>query len=279
MSDFQALRKNTRSQYIDAGGIKTHYFDVGSGQPLILLHGGGAGADSYGNWYRSIPRLSQHFRLIVPDMLGFGETIPENYEAFEFTQSARTKHLAAFISALGLKNVFIVGNSMGGMTSMGTAVEYPELIGKLILMGSAGLNKKSRPELAPVANYDFTRDGMEKIVRLLAHATFPIDPEMVDYRYNLATRASTRAAYAATMAWVKKQGGLFYEESFIRQVSVPTLVVGGKNDIVVPLDLNVKYLELIPQAWGFFLPNCGHWAMLEHPDAFSDAVISFLRTS
>lgn len=279
MSDFNALRKDIKSQYINAGGIKTHYYDIGSGQPLILLHGGGAGADSYGNWYRSIPRLRQHFRLIVLDMLGFGETIPENYESFEFTQAARTKHLADFITALGLKNVFIVGNSMGGMTSMGTTIEYPGLIRKLILMGSAGLNKKTRPEMAPVASYDFTREGMEKIVRLLAHATFPVDPEMVDYRYQLATRGPTRAAYAATMGWMKKQGGLFYDESFIQKVSVPTLVVGGKNDIVVPMDLNVRYLELIPQAWGFFLPNCGHWAMLEHPDAFSDAVISFLQTA
>jgi 2-hydroxy-6-oxo-6-(2'-aminophenyl)hexa-2,4-dienoate hydrolase len=276
MESFSAFRKELESRYIDAGGIRTHYFDVGTGHPLILMNGGGAGADAYGNWYRTIPILRDSFRLIVPDMLGFGETIPNNHETFDFTQSARTKHLSDFIKALGLSNVYIVGNSMGGMTSMGTSIEYPGLISKLILMGSAGLNKKTRPEMAPVANYDFTREGMEKIVKVLAHASFPVDQEMVDYRTRIATQPATRAAYKATMGWVKQQGGLFYEESFIQQVSVPTLVIGGKNDIVVPLDLNVRYLELIPQSWGFFIPNCGHWAMLEHPKAFSDAVRTFL---
>lgn len=277
MTGFDAASAGLSSRYIDVDGINTRYFDVGQGTPLVLVHGGGAGADSFGNWYRTIPLL-RDFRLLVVDMLGFGESLPEDPAAFAFTQSARTQHLAGFIRKLGLSGVSIVGNSMGGMTSMGVSIEYPGLIGKLVLMGSAGLNKKSRPEMQPVANYDFTREGMERIVGILAHADFHVEPEMIDYRYRIATEPKAKACYQATMGWVKQQGGLFYEEDFISRVSVPTLVVGGKNDIVVPLELNMRYLQLIPQSWGFFLPRCGHWAMLEHPEPFANAVRNFLET-
>ncbi|MGE0744646.1 MAG: alpha/beta fold hydrolase [Rhodospirillales bacterium] len=276
MGKFRDMQSAFDDKYVEANGIRTHYIEMGRGAPVVLVHGGGAGADAYGNWYDCIPRLAEQFRVIAVDMLAFGKTAKPDPATFAYTQDARVAHLAAFVEALGLKKVSLVGNSMGGMTSMGVAVTRPELVDKLVLMGSAGLSRQTRAELRPVQNYDGSREGMVAIVRVLAHESYKPEDDLIDYRVAVATEPETKRAYGATMGWVKNQGGLFYEEDFVRRVRTPTLVVGGKSDLVVPMELQFKFLELIPESWGYFLPRCGHWAMLEHPEDFSAQTARFL---
>jgi 2-hydroxy-6-oxo-6-(2'-aminophenyl)hexa-2,4-dienoate hydrolase len=249
-------------------GVSTFYFDVGDGQPLVLIHGGGAGADSWSNWKDIVPAFGDGFRIIAVDMLGFGKTGKPDGD-FIYSQGARNRHLAGFLRALDLTAPVVVGNSMGGCTALGVAVEHPELIGKLVLMGSAGLVTAVHEDLKPVVQYDFTRDGMVRLIRALTTDAFVIADSLVDYRFALATEPDTKRAYAATMGWVRDQNGLSYPEDFIRRNTVPTLVVNGKNDKVVPVANAYKFLELIQQSWGYILPNCGHWAMIEQPAAFA----------
>lgn len=276
MSDFASQKKNYESKFLTANGIRTHYIEAGKGDVLIAIHGGGAGADSFGNWFSCIPLLAKSFRVIAVDLLGFGKTDRPDPASFTYTQDARNDHMIAFVEALGAGPVNMVGNSMGGATTIGVAVKRPDLLKKIVLMGSAGIRGESGPALAPIVNYDFTRDGMIKICQALANKTFAIDDAMVDHRFASATEPATRAAYAATMGWVKQQHGLWYEDAFIGQVKTPTLVVGGKDDIVVPFDKALRFLELIDNSWGYFLPHCGHWAMLEYPADFSSETVRFL---
>src|SRR5262245_55460166 len=137
------------SKRVVANGIDTHYIEAGSGEPVILVHGGGAGADGYGNWSRALPIFAKEFRAIAVDMLGFGKTAKPD-GAFVYSQAARNAHLISFVEALGLKRASFVGNSMGGATSIGVAVERPDLVNKLVLMGSAGLTTELNPALKPV---------------------------------------------------------------------------------------------------------------------------------
>lgn len=260
---------------IDAGGVPTFYLEYGNGAPVVLIHGGGAGADSYGNWRDVIPTLAGKFRVIAVDMLGFGRS-GKPADDFVYSQQARIDHLSAFLTALDLKGAALVGNSMGGATAIGVAVEHPELVGKLVLMGSAGLVTALHDDLKPVVNYDFTRDGMVRLIRALTTPDFVIDEEMVDYRVALATEPETRRAYAAAMGWIQQQRGLYYAEDFIARVRQPTLVVNGKLDKVVPVANAYKFLELIPQSWGCILPECGHWAMIEHPAVFAEIASRFI---
>ncbi|PCG13096.1 alpha/beta fold hydrolase [Sphingomonas adhaesiva] len=258
----------------DAGGIDTFYLEEGAGPPIVLIHGGGAGADSWGNWRNVIPRLSSDRRVIAVDMVGFGHTAKPNGD-FVYSQPARVRHMIAFLDALDVGPATLVGNSMGGATAIGVAVERPDLVSKLILMGSAGLVTRIDPALAPILKYDFTREGMVRLVRALTTDSFRIDDEMIDYRYELSVQDDTRRAYSATMAWIAEQGGLFWEEDYIRRISVPTLVVNGKCDKVVPVGQAYRFLELIDNSWGYLIPDCGHWAMIEHPDDFARITRSF----
>jgi len=257
------------------GGLETYYLEAGEGAPVVLVHGGGAGADSWGNWRGVIPVLARHHRVIAVDMLGFGRTAKPD-SGFVYSQAARTAHLIAFLETMGLGGCALVGNSMGGATGIGVAVERPDLLRKLVLMGSAGLVTRIDPSLEPILGYDFTRDGMIRLVRALTNEHYQIDDAMIDYRHALSVEEGTRRAYSATMQWIREQGGLSYDEDYIARVAVPTLVVNGKLDKVVPVANAYKFLELIPHSWGYIIPECGHWAMIEHPLDFARATEAFV---
>ena len=101
---------------------------------------------------------------------------------------------------------------------------------------------------------------------------------MIDYRHTNSIDPTNKVSYDATMNWVRSQGGLYYEEDFIARVKQKTLVVNGKDDQVVPLTSAYRFLELIENSWGYIVPHCGHWAMIEYPEDFASAVSAFLLT-
>ena len=268
-----------KSGYIDIHGVNTHYYEAGAGEALILLHGGGAGADSFGNWRGCLTRFAEHYHVYAVDMIGFGCTDKPDPEHYSYTQQARNQHIIAVIETLGLASVNLIGNSMGGCTSMGVAIERPDLVNKLVLMGSAGVRAPITDELKSIMNYDYTTDGMVRIVRGLTNPEFRFDEELVNYRHSLSIQDDTRQAYNAVMGWIREQGGLYYEEDYIARVTQETLVVNGKLDKVVPLSSAYKLLELINNSWGYIIPGCGHWAMIEKPAQFIAATLSFLGSA
>jgi 2-hydroxy-6-oxo-6-(2'-aminophenyl)hexa-2,4-dienoate hydrolase len=261
---------------VNAGGLDTCYYRSGSGPVTILLHGGGAGADSYGNWRGSLPLFARDFDVIAMDMVGFGNSAKPDPAGFEYSQQARVAHLIDFIQALDIGPVNLVGNSMGGMTSMGAAIERPELVNRVVLMGSAGVQAPMSDALKSIAFYDGTPEGMRRIVEVLTNPGFEPEEAMIHYRHAMSVQADTAAAYAATMDWIKARGSLYYEDDYMARLSVPTLVVNGKLDQVVPPSSAYRLLELVPQAWGCIIPDCGHWAMIEHPAAFAGIAGRFL---
>ena len=202
-----------KSGYIDVHGVNTHYYEAGAGEALILLHG--AGADSFGNWRGCLTRFAERYHVYAVDMIGFGCTDKPDPEHYSYTQQARNQHIIAVIETLGLASVNLIGNSMGGCTSMGVAIERPDLVNKLVLMGSAGVRAPITDELKSIMNYDYTTDGMVRIVRGLTNPEFRFDEELVNYRHGLSIQDDTKRAYNAVMGWIREQGGLYYEEDYI----------------------------------------------------------------
>lgn len=264
--------------FVDVEGIATRYLEAGRpGSPqVVLIHGGGAGAESSGNWCYTVPLLAYEFHVFAVDMVGFGRTAKPDAGSYSYSQPGRNSHLAGFLRVLGLEGASLVGNSMGGATALGVAMEHPDLVRRLVLMGSAGLVAEITEDLKPIIFYDFTLDGMRRLVTALTSSRFRVSPELVRLRYELSIQPDTRRAYEAVMKWIRDQGGLAYPEDAIRTVKTPTLVVNGKEDAVVPLRNAYRFLELIENSWGYFIPHCGHWAMIETPHDFAGAVREFL---
>lgn len=279
---FDPTMSQYESRFIDVGEkeLKTHYIEAGRGEPLILVHGGGPGADGYGNWHLCLPEFSKHFHSICVDMLGFGKTNKPDPDNFVYSQDARTQHMIEFIEALDIGPVCIAGNSMGGLTSLGVSIDRPDLVKKVILMGPAGIKDANvTNNIQALLNYNGTIEAMREVIKALTYKDYQVEDALVEYRVKVSTEADTLKAQMAAMAWIREQGGLYFEDERIKQLTKPALVVGGKNDPIVTIDHIFKFLQLIDNSWGYLIPHCGHWVMMEHPQEFVSICLKFLNDS
>jgi 2-hydroxy-6-oxo-6-(2'-aminophenyl)hexa-2,4-dienoate hydrolase len=266
-----------KSHYITIDGVETHYLEDGAGDTLVLVHGGGSGADAQGNWQGCLPGYAEKFRVVAVDMPGFGRSAKPDPAIYHYGQTGRNRHMAAFIEAMGGgKAVYLIGNSMGGATALGVTIARPELVRKLVLMGAAGLDI-ANPDPAPrkaLGSYDYTPEGMRRLVSVLAGPHFRIDDELVNYRHQLTMQPGAREAMAAIHEHMKTDA-MTYPREQIASVQTPTLVVGGKLDQIAVLERTYGYLQLIPNSWGFILPHAGHWVMMEAPREFVAVTSAF----
>lgn len=265
------------SKYVKTLGYTTHYVEAGAGAPVVFIHGGGAGADGLGNWQHCIPHFTPHFRALAYDMVGFGKSDAPDVNTFAYDKSSRTEQAIAFIEALNLAPANIIGNSMGSAVALGVAMRRPDLVNKLVLMGAAGLDRKVPAAIAATPKYDFSMEAMRGIIRALTRPGFELDETLVQYRFNLLhDKPEKQAAYKRTQQVVIDSGGLYYEDAEIAAIKAKTLVFHGKDDKIIPPRDAFRMLELIPEAHAYYIPHCGHWAMMEQPDAFSRVSRDFL---
>lgn len=270
-----------KANFVSIRGVRTHYLEVGEGPRLVLIHGGGSGADAWGNWRDCLEGYARNFHVFAVDMPGFGESDRPNPAEFDYGQTMRNTHMADFIDHVsGGTPVFVIGNSMGGATALGVTIDRPELVSKLVLMGSAGLDISNSDPAAKMAlgTYDYTLEGMRKLVSVLAGSRFCIDDDMIAYRHALTLRPGGREAMTAIHQRLKEDP-MTYPPEKIASVACPTLVVGGKEDRVAVLERTYGFLELIPNSWGFIIPHVGHWVMLEATDVFVSMTSNFFNDS
>ena len=267
------------SKFVGDGPEMAHYLEHGSGEPVVLVHGGGAGADSLTNYFEVIGLFGQDRRVLAVDMLGFGNSAMPSPAEFEYSMSARTDHLEAFLRNLDLEPSHLVGNSMGGASCIELAMRSPALVRSLTVMGTAGRAKKmdinTNPNVAPLLNYDGTEAGMRAILAALT-ADFEPPAELVEYRVAQSIRPEAIAAYRATMGWVRENGMTFGLEDFAK-LQVPMHVVHGRHDAVVPLSQALEIVEHTPNASMTLFGQLGHLVMIENPLGFVEAVTSFWR--
>lgn len=143
MTSTDELTFESTSRYAEVdvdGPLKLHYHEAGAGnhQTVVLLHGGGPGASSWSNFSRNIAVLAQHFHVLAVDQPGYGHS-DKRAEHGQFNRYA-ARALKGLFDQLDLKRVPLVGNSLGGGTAVRFALDYPELAGKLVLMGPGGLS-------------------------------------------------------------------------------------------------------------------------------------------
>ena len=116
---------------IDAGGIETSYLEAGSGETVLMLHGSGPGVSALANWQHNIPTFAQRFRVLAPDIVGFGAT--ERADDIVYSLRIWTDHVWAFLDAHGIEKTAIVGNSLGGRIALQMATDRPDRITKMVL--------------------------------------------------------------------------------------------------------------------------------------------------
>jgi 2-hydroxy-6-oxonona-2,4-dienedioate hydrolase len=126
------LTAENASRFVQTKKFRIHFYEAGSGQPIILLHGSGPGATGWSNFRPNIGPLAEGFHVYAVDMPGWGESDTQTSETGRDHEAA----LIAFMDELSISRAALVGNSMGGMTSISAAVNHPERVSHLITMGA-----------------------------------------------------------------------------------------------------------------------------------------------
>jgi 2-hydroxymuconate-semialdehyde hydrolase len=264
---------------IDAGGIETSYLEAGSGETVLMLHGSGPGVSALANWQHNIPTLAQRFHVLAPDIVGFGAT--ERPEDIVYSLRTWTDHVWAFMDARGMEKARVIGNSLGGRIALQMATDQPDRIAKMVLMGTPGVGMTPTEGLAALRAYEPSHDAMRELLRNY----FAVDPamitdELVQIRYEASIADGAYEAYRAMFFDPRHAGSeLGITEDEVRAIATPTLLIHGREDKVVALQVSVAMLGLLPNADLHVFSACGHWTQIERADEFAAVVSDYLGRS
>lgn len=261
---------------IDAGGIATNYHDLGHGSPLLMIHGSGPGVTGWANWRLVMPDLAARHRVLVPDMVGFGYT--ERVHGIQYNLDTWVRHALAFLDALNLDQVDLVGNSFGGALSVALAIRHPERVRRLVLMGAAGVSFALTPALDAVWGYTPSVENMRALMDTFAFKRELVNDDLARMRYEASIRPGVQEAYSAMFPAPRQASieALASDPADIAKLPHETLIIHGRDDVVIPLTNACRFLELIPRAQLHVFGQCGHWTQIEHAARFSRLLLDFL---
>lgn len=248
---------------VEIAGVATQVFRAGEGPPLVYLHG----VAPSGEWLPLYGLLAREHTVYVPDHPGFGRTErPEWLEGMDDL----VLHYEELFRRLGLERPAVVGFSLGGWIAAELAVAYPDRLRSLVLLNAAGLHRDNAliPDLAALRG--------EALSRTLFH-----DPAAAETYFEQRKRPAERMKLyrsmttAALLAW-----NPWFDpklERRLRRVSVPTLALWAEHDRLIPPLYGEVYHKAVAGSRLEVLPDCGHMAPIECPEAVAEAVLGFLR--
>ncbi len=266
--------------YVDIAPVagatqRIHYHEQGQGEVVIFLHGAGGGASGYSNFKGNYPEFAKAgYRTIVPDLLGYGLSskpdIPQ-YDLDFFVAGVK-----GMVDALGLKNITLLGNSLGGAVALGYALAYPDEVSRLILMAPGGVEDLDTYLAMPgIANmfqiYQSGKTGAEAMRAVMTMQLF--DPSLLTDEI-INERAPIAATQTQAARSVLKVPNL---TDRLHELKCPVFGFWGVNDHFNPVGGATKLLDNCPQVRMVLVNRCGHWVQVEHRDMFNRSCIDFLK--
>jgi len=262
---------------VRTGEVTTNYHDRGEGPPVLLLHGSGPGVSAWANWRLPMPFLTARHRVIAPDLAGFGYSeIPDGWE---FGTRTWLRQVVDLLDALGIERTAVVGNSFGGSMALALAIHHPERVERMVLMGSVGVPFEITGGLDAVWGYEPSLETMGHLIRdVFAYDSSLASEDLVRLRYEASLRPGAQESFsrmfpAPRQRWVD---AMAHDEADIRAVPHRTLLVHGRDDLVIPLSTTLTLLDWIEDSQAHIFGRCGHWTQIEHTEAFSRLVVDFL---
>lgn len=263
--------------FVETCGYRTNVHDQGQGKPVVLLHGSGAGVSAWANWRNLIPKLSDRYRVLAPDLAGFGYT--EIPEAFEFRFMATwIEQIEALLDTLGVKSAHWVGNSFGGALTLWMAAQRPDLCDRLVLMGPGGWPTKVNENLEALWSYKPSVENMKRLMDIMAFDRTLVTDELAELRYRATTRPGAQERFERIFPpphqrWLDAQS-LSIEA--LQTIANEVLIIHGRDDRVVDPQSSWHLHQHLMHSQLHYIGRCGHWTQIEHPARFQALVQNFL---
>ena len=284
---FNQIKYPFDTKFIKVNEYEIAYVDEGNSENVLLfIHGLGSYLKA---WDRNIPELKNHFRCIALDLPGYGKSSKQIHSG---KCSFYVEILNAFISKLNLKNVSLVGHSMGGQIALAYAIKYPNQIVKLILAAPAGFET-------------FNKDEIELIKKIISpEILFKTSDHQIrlNYQFNFFKMPAETEEMIGDRIAIKTDEDFFNHCTIVsnslfgllnapvfdqlKQIKIPTLIFFGKDDLLIPNksihqttteEIASRGSSKIKNSKLVLLDECGHFVQYEKPDEFNAQLISFFK--
>lgn len=271
------------SRSVQVDGLDIHYDQVGSGPALIFVHGGGPGSSGLSNFSRNMAAFADRHRVIAIDLPCYGRST--KLRITEPLWGFYAKVLAGFIDALGLGKAHLVGNSLGGAASLKTALDFPEKVDRLVLMGPGGgyslFEKQPSDGIRSLVSFYLppgpSIERLREFLNYLVYDPSSVPDELLQERLDRALDPETAEHMPLRLGPHMPPIEELWRERLDR-LPHETLIIWGREDRVNPLDQGLILMRQIPKARFMVMPQCGHWAQWEKADEFNRTVAAFLES-
>lgn len=258
-------------KFVKIDGNNIRYLESGnSTNTMVLIHGLGASAE---RWNEVVPLFSDKFRVVVPDLVGFGQS---DKPLVDYTPEFFSTFLEQFFKISEIEHPILIGSSLGGQISAEFVSSHPNYVEKLILVSPAGIMKQSTPALDAyiMAALYPNEQSAKNVFELMEGSGNEVDAEIVNAFVTRMKTPNAKLAFMSTLLGLKNSESI---TSKLKMISTPTLIIWGSDDPVIPIDYAEKFVSEIPNCNFFKMDGCGHTPYVQNPYVFTSKVLDFLN--
>lgn len=252
--------------FIAIHGYKTRYIAMGSGKPVVLVHGLGSSVET---WKKNMNQLAKHFKVYAFDLLGFGmaEKPRISYRIGVFSE-----FLKGFLDVLGVEMASLVGNSLGGLVSLWFSLSDQERIEKLVIESSAGLEKGARYVIKGFMGEKWTLKRLKEFYEFIYFKPH-VDEKLLELRVKPLSKPDAEHVFESTLNMPREWEDL---PERLKRLERPTLIVWGAEDRLISVKHAYEFHQLINGSKLVVFERTGHVPHAERPEKFNKVVANFL---
>ena len=280
------LPQDVLSSFVDVRGIRTHYVEAGSGDPIVFVHGAGPGAYGWAGWRQTIPVLAKHFRVYAIDTLGYGLTDKPTESC---TDQDSVSHLLGFLDALCLDKTNFCGNSRGAYMCAKLAVDEPQRVKRMLMVSSGSIalamglerNHEQLAGMRKLEAYNGTPAAMRDFMEMIVNDHSKITDELIADRVAMAALPGhdrvqkLQSQYRNSLKGNSNEWQRFELKYRLPQLTIPMHMVWGAKDAFAPPEFSDELVKMLPNITFEKLENSGHQAQNDESDRFNAIAIAF----
>jgi pimeloyl-ACP methyl ester carboxylesterase len=260
-----------KEKFLQVDGSKIRYLESGdSKETLVLIHGLGASAE---RWNPVIPFFTNKYRVIVPDLIGFGYS---DKPLVDYTPEFFSEFLEKFLSASNIVHPYLIGSSLGGQISAEYTASHPDNVEKLILVSPSGVMKQSTPALDAyiMAALYPSEQSAKNAFELMECSGKNIDTKVVNEFVERMQLPNAKLAFMSTILGLKNAEVITTK---LQSIITKTLIIWGAKDPVIPIEHLDEFVSSIKDCRFYRMDDCGHTPYVQDPVTFSSIVLNFLQ--